>query len=65
MLKLVENGQEPNRLIEIDERRNLCFFDELIAQIKYSHVDEIWHAQLKDLQELIDTTNHKKRLRAL
>lgn len=45
--------------------RSLRYIDEIIAQIKYSHLEVVWEAQIKNLFKVLDLDLKKKHLRAL
>jgi hypothetical protein len=68
MLKLVDTSQDQPRSIKfraIDESQSHLFIDELIARIKYLHLEEIWAAELDSLFRLASPNSKKAHLRAL
>lgn len=71
MLQLVlsqksENKVDKKLVDEMDQNPSHQFIDDLIAQVKYAHLGEVWEARLKDLTESSsDSISHKFKKRRL
>ena len=71
MLKLVQNqklGLHSINADEMDINPSHQFIDELIAQIRYTHLEEVWEARLGELIEVFpayDSFNSRKHLKIL
>ena len=67
MLELIVN--QKNNLEEakkaIGEDQSLLFINEIIDQIKFAHVEEVWNANIQSLFAAVESANQTKHLMVL